>query len=59
MEIFRVTPYDLLRLLYCDIKDVDYTEFVRTDWMRARKPKTFLEDGLCILSFIEVVLLLI
>ena len=55
----ELPPCDLLRSLHYDISDVDCAEFVRAKWMWTRKPKSSLGDGLPILVFIGVVLLLI
>ena len=52
-------PCDLLRSLHYDTRDVDCAEFVRAEWMWTRKPKSSLGDGLPILVFIGLVLLLI
>jgi hypothetical protein len=55
----ELPPCDLLRSLHYDIRDVDYAEFVRAEWMWTRKPKSFPEDGLSILVFIIGLVLLL
>jgi hypothetical protein len=59
-RLAELAPSDLLRSLYCDLSEVDEAELVRTKWMWARKPKSFLQDGLSgylALAFLGVVLL--
>lgn len=56
----ELAPSDLLRSLHCDLSEVDEAELVRTKWMWARKPKSFLQDGLSgylALAFLGVVVL--
>jgi hypothetical protein len=58
----ELAPSDLLRSFNCDFSDLDDAEFLRARWMWARKPKSFLEDGLLgylILALIGLVLLVI
>jgi hypothetical protein len=55
----KLPPCDLLRSLHCDTGNVDYAEFVRAKWMWTRKPKSPPGDGLSILVFIGLVLLLV
>ena len=59
-RLAELAPSDLLRSLHCDLSEVDEAELVRTKWMWARKPKSFLQDGLSgylALAFLGVVLL--
>jgi hypothetical protein len=58
-RLSELPPCDLLRSLHYDIRDFDCAECVRAEWMWSRKPKSSLGDGLTILFFIGLVLLLI
>jgi nitrate reductase gamma subunit len=58
----ELPPAHLLQSLKLDLGGVDYSEFVRAQWMWTRKPKSLLGDGMSaylLLVFIGLVLLLI